>query len=234
MPTNITWLGHAGVRIVTPSGKTILIDPWLTGNPKAPFGVDGLDACDYMLLTHAHGDHAADAPAISRRFEPKTVAIYDFVRILEKQGLTNLVGISLGGTVNLDGIRVTGTVAFHGSTTEGPNGEVLYAGNPMGFVVAVPDGPTFYHSGDTSLFGDMKLIGELHKPDIAFLPIGDFYTMGPEAGAMAAKLLGVKKAIPIHFGTFPVLTGRPEEFRQYLAGSGIEVLQLEPGVTVSV
>jgi L-ascorbate metabolism protein UlaG (beta-lactamase superfamily) len=234
MASKFTWLGHAGFEVATPSGSTILIDPWLTGNPKAPFGVEGLSACHLLLLTHAHGDHSGDAPAIARRFSPSIVAMVEHATALGKQGLENLIGVNTGGSVQINGVTVTATHARHSSTYEGADGNLYSAGQAMGFVVRLEDGLTFYHAGDTALFGDMKLIAEMYKPTWAMLPIGDHYTMGPKEAAYAARLLGVEKVIPMHWGTFPLLTGTPEKFRQFLEGSGIECVQLEPGGSVTI
>jgi L-ascorbate metabolism protein UlaG (beta-lactamase superfamily) len=229
MSTSITWLGHAGIKLVSPGGKTILIDPWFTGNPKAPFPIEQLDRCDLLLITHAHSDHASDAPAIAKRFGCPLVTIFDFTQILAKQGLENLIGINKGGSVEVQGIKITATQALHSSTYTGPDGESVYAGEPMGFVLRLEDGTTLYHAGDTALFWDMKLIGEMHHPSLAFLPIGDHFTMGPMDAAYAAKLLEVKKIVPIHWGTFPLLIGTPGMLKHHLEDTKIDVIDLAPG-----
>jgi len=233
MATHFTFLGHAGVSVQTASGKTILIDPWLSGNPVATQSVDDIAACDLLLLTHAHGDHTGDVLTITKKFRPIVVAIYDLTTLLGKMGVENTVGINKGGGVEISGIRVTGTHAFHSSTLTMPDGTVAYAGEPMGFVVDA-DGFRFYHAGDTALFGDMELIAKFHSPELAFLPIGDHFTMNPREAAYAAKLLGVKSVVPIHWGTFPILTGTPAQLRESLAGTGIQCVELEPGESLSV
>ena len=233
MATHFTFLGHAGVSVQTASGKTILIDPWLTGNPVATQTVDDIRACDLLLLTHAHGDHTGDVLTIAKKFRPVVVAIFDLTTLLGKMDVQNVVGINKGGGVDISGIRVTGTHAFHSSTLTMPDGTVAYAGEPMGFVVDA-DGYRFYHAGDTALFGDMELIGKFHSPELAFLPIGDHFTMNAREAAHAAKLLGVKRVVPIHWGTFPLLTGTPAQLHEHLTGTGIECVELKPGQSLSV
>jgi L-ascorbate metabolism protein UlaG (beta-lactamase superfamily) len=224
----ITWLGHSAFRLRTPGGKEILIDPWYTGNPSFPESAKPKRA-DVMLLSHGHSDHIADAASMAKATGATVVGIWEVTSWLGSKGVKNLEPMNKGGTITTKGLRITMTDARHSSSFD-DNG-IVYLGEPAGFVVTLENGQTFYYAGDTSLFGDMKLIGELYKPDIAFLPIGDRFTMGPDTAAMAARWLGVKQVVPMHYGTFPLLTGTPDQLEKHLATSGIEVLILKPGET---
>jgi L-ascorbate metabolism protein UlaG (beta-lactamase superfamily) len=224
----ITWLGHSSFRLRTPGGKEVLIDPWYSGNPAFPAGARP-KAADIILISHGHSDHITDAAAMARETNATVVAIFEITAWLGTKGVKNVEPMNTGGTVTVKGLRITMTDARHSSSFD-DNG-VVYLGQPGGFIVKLENGQTIYFAGDTSLFGDMKLIGELYKPDIAFLPIGDRFTMGPDTAAIAAQWLGVKQVVPMHHGTFPLLTGTPEQLEQHLAGKGIEVLKLKPGET---
>jgi L-ascorbate metabolism protein UlaG (beta-lactamase superfamily) len=227
---SITWLGHATFIIGTPGGKRIVTDPWLEGNPVCPADRKRIDAADLILLSHGHFDHSGDVVNVARATKAPVVAIFELANWLESKGLQNVVGMGLGGTVNVAGLDVSMVPAVHSSSTT-ENGTVIYLGPPTGFVVRMENRQAFYFAGDTALFGDMRLIGEMHKPDVAFLPIGDHYTMGPEAAARACAFLGVRQVVPMHFGTFPVLTGTPERLKQLVEPSGVDVLVLTPGET---
>jgi L-ascorbate metabolism protein UlaG (beta-lactamase superfamily) len=157
------------------------------------------------------------------------VGIWEVTTWLGSKGIQNLEPMNKGGSITVKGLRVTMTEAIHSSSFD-ENG-IVYLGEPAGFIVKLENGQTIYFAGDTSLFSDMKLIGELYTPDIAFLPIGDRFTMGPDTAALAARWLGVKQVVPMHWGTFPLLTGTPEQLKQHLAGSDIQVLELKPGET---
>jgi L-ascorbate metabolism protein UlaG (beta-lactamase superfamily) len=228
----ITWLGHAALRVDTPGGKVLLFDPWLT-NPKAPAGaLAALDRVDVLLLTHGHSDHLGETVAIGRRFQPEVPCIFELHLYLQSQGLERTRPMNKGGSqVVAGGIRVTMTHADHSAAIEDPDqpGRLIYGGEPCGFVVELENGFRLYFAGDTALFGDMALIRDLHAPEMAVLPIGDLYTMGPRAAAAAARLLGARHVLPVHFGTFPPLTGTPAELARELAGSGIAVAELTPG-----
>jgi len=224
----ITWLGHSSFRVRTPGGKEILFDPWYTGNPAFPEAARPTKA-DLILVSHGHSDHITDAAAMARSTGATVVGIWEIYSYLGTKGVKNLEPMNKGGTITVQGLRITMTDARHSSSFD-DNG-VVYLGAAAGFVVKLENGQTIYYAGDTSLFGDMKLIAELYKPDIAFLPIGDRFTMGPDTAAIAAKWLGVKQVVPMHCGTFPLLTGTPQQLEQHLAGSGIEVLKLKPGET---
>jgi L-ascorbate metabolism protein UlaG (beta-lactamase superfamily) len=199
MATRVRWLGHSCLLFES-DGRRVLVDPFLTGNPKAAAKADEVEA-DLILISHGHGDHVGDAVAIAKRTGATVVTNYEIGEWLKGAGggLTKVHGLQHGGGVTLDGgIRVKLTLAFHGSVL--PDG--TYGGNPCGFVVTFPDGTRIYDAADTSLFGDMRLIGE-EGLDLALLPIGDYFTMGPDDALRAVKLLEPRRVIPIHYGTFP-------------------------------
>lgn len=224
----ITWLGHSSFRLRTPGGKELLFDPWYTGNPSFPPAARPKSA-DLILVSHGHSDHITDAAAMAKETGATVVAVWEITSWLGAKGIKNLEPMNKGGTVTTKGLRITMTDARHSSSVD--ESGIVYLGEAAGFVVALENGQTIYFAGDTSLFGDMKLIGELYKPAIAFLPIGDRFTMGPDTAAMAAQWLGVKQVVPMHHGTFPLLTGTPEQLEAHLKGKGIEVLALKPGET---
>ena len=224
----ITWLGHSSFSLRTPGGKILLFDPWYTGNPAFPEKLKPTSA-DLILISHGHSDHITDAVTTAKATGATVVGIWEITSWLGSKGVKNVEPMNKGGTIEVKGLRVTMTEACHSSSFD-ENG-ITYLGEPAGFVVRLENGQTIYFAGDTSLFGDMKLIGELYHPDIAFLPIGDRFTMGPDTAAMAAKWLGVKQVVPMHFGTFPLLTGTPEQLKNHLAGTSIQILALEPGQT---
>ena len=225
----ITWLGHSAFRVTTSAGKVILIDPFLSGNPLCPESEKKQARVDAVLLSHAHGDHLGDTLELSKQHKPSILAIYEFAAWLESKGASNVVGMSKGGTTQVAGIEVTMTHAFHSSSVS-DGGKQLYMGEPAGLILHLPGGIRLYHAGDTCVFGDMKLIAELYEPHIACLPIGDFYTMGPREAAHAIRLLGVKHVLPMHYGTFPPLTGRPAHLRELTKDvAGLEIHELKPG-----
>jgi L-ascorbate metabolism protein UlaG (beta-lactamase superfamily) len=237
--TKLTWYGHACVEIRTPGGKTILIDPWF-GNPKSTRAAAAVDRCDVMLVTHGHSDHVGDAVSIASRLRPAWPAIHEMSlwlgRILPG-GSDAVIGMNKGGTVEVAGLHVTMTRAEHSAGDWNAAAETtLYLGEPAGFVIELENGFRVYDAGDTTVFGDMRLIGDLYRPDLAVLPIGGHYTMGPREAAMAVELLDVQHVLPIHYGTFPILTGTPEELRRELARRGldrVEVHDPKPGGSVS-
>jgi L-ascorbate metabolism protein UlaG (beta-lactamase superfamily) len=235
----ITWLGHSTFHLTTPEGPTILVDPFLTHNPSCPKSHYHIES-DLILLTHGHADHIADVFTAWKRCSGQVVGIYDLTSWLGTQGLPaeKLMGMNRGGTTRLDSpaIELTMTLAVHSSTWQQPDGTLVPLGEPSGYVVGFSSGLKLYIAGDTALFGDMALIRDLYTPDIAILPIGDFYTMGPRPAAHAAKFLGVSAVIPCHYATFPALTGTPTALRDELGKLGlghIEVLAPEPGETLS-
>jgi L-ascorbate metabolism protein UlaG (beta-lactamase superfamily) len=228
--TRITWLGHATVLVQTAKGTHILIDPFLENNPKYPKSFKLPEKIDYILLTHGHGDHISDAVPVAKKHKSNVVAIYELAAFIASRGADNITGFNLGGTVQLDDVSVTMVEAKHSAGAEGKSG-TQYAGVAVGFVLTIANGPVLYHAGDTAVFSDMKLIKELYHPELAMLPIGGFYTMGPREAAMAAQFIEPKAILPIHFGTFPPLTGTPDQLNEFLKGS-IEIIRIAPGETI--
>lgn len=225
----LTWLGHAAVRLRSTDGTTIYVDPWLEGNPACPVAESRPTRADAVFLTHGHGDHFGDTLNLARRLGAQVFCIHEIAVYLEAQGAARVTGMNKGGTVTGPaGVRATMVDARHSGGLDTADG-VLPGGEPAGWVLGFPGGPTLYHAGDTMLFGDMALIRDLWAPDIAFLPIGGHFTMDPAQAARAARLLGVATVVPIHFGTFPILAGTPAELAAALAGSGIQVAALDPG-----
>jgi L-ascorbate metabolism protein UlaG (beta-lactamase superfamily) len=229
---SFTWLGHATFLLRSPGGKRILLDPWVTGNPSSPESAKKLGELDLMLITHGHSDHIADAVSIGRSSGAQVVAPYEVSVWLGQKGLKNVTGMNPGGTLRALGLSITMVPAMHSSSAE-QDGTILYLGVATGYVITFEDGLTIYFAGDTSIFGDMRLIGEMYRPTMAFLPIGDLYTMGPEQAAKACELLGVKQVVPMHYGTFPALTGTPATLRELVEPRGVQVLELKPGETRS-
>lgn len=227
---SITWYGHSTFVITTPGGKRIVTDPWLDGNPMCPPGMKKIAAADLILVSHGHSDHTSDVGTVSRATNASIVAVFELALWLERKGLNNVQGMGIGGTIGVAGLHVSMVPAIHTSSVI-ENDTNVYLGNPVGFVVRMEDGQAFYFAGDTALFGDMRLIAEMYAPQIAFLPIGDRFTMGPEAAALAARMLGVRQVVPMHYGTFPILTGTPDRLKQLVDPLGIDVLVLKPGET---
>jgi L-ascorbate metabolism protein UlaG (beta-lactamase superfamily) len=201
------------------------------GNPSCPEALKRFERLDAMLISHAHSDHMGDAVELARRHRPRhVVGSYEVCSWLGTKGVDNCSGMNLGGTQELLGMAVTMVRADHSSSIA--DGEqVLYGGPATGYIVRLGGGFTFYHAGDTALFSDMQLIAELYRPELAFLPIGDFYTMDPQQAARACRYLGIAKVVPVHWGTFPVLTGTPQELEKALEDLGVacEVVRLRPG-----
>lgn len=224
----VEWLGHATFLLKTAKGTTILIDPWLESNPAHPKNWRAPEKIDIVLCTHGHMDHIGDAAAVAKKYKPNFVGMYELMSYLKTKGAENITPMNLGGTVTLKDVTVTLVEARHSSSID-DNGQTIYCGEPAGFIIRVDGEPVLYDAGDTSVFGDMKLIGQIYKPQIALLPIGDHFTMGPDTAAIAAEYVGCNKVIPTHYGTFPVLTGRPDQLREHLRGKSIDVLELKPG-----
>lgn len=229
----LTWLGHA-TFLLEAQNKRILIDPWLTDNPACPDSLKDPGPLDAILITHGHNDHMGDAIEQAKKTGAPVVAMIEIADWLAMtQGIKDVVDMNKGGSVEVAGFKIHMTDARHSSTFMFGD-EVINCGEPVGYVIELETGFKIYHAGDTCVFGDMALIKKLLEPDIALLPIGDRYTMGPRSAAEAVRLLGVKTVVPMHFGTFPILTGTPDELRKEAADvDGLEVIDLKPGDTLT-
>ncbi len=229
----ITWLGHGTWLIKTPGGKRVLIDPFLEGNPSCPteYQGEGLGDIDLILATHGHADHIGDLIPVAQRTGAPVVAIFEVASWAERKGVSNVLGMNKGGTLEIAGLKVTLVDAVHSSSLI-DDGQSIDMGDPCGIVLTLENGYTIYDAGDTAVFGDMKLIAELYEPDLVILPIGDHFTMGPREAAKAIELLGARRVVAQHHGTFPVLTGTPDALRD-LVGDEVEILAIEPGQTLS-
>lgn len=210
----ITWLGHGTFQFGLESGEVLVLDPWTDGNPSYPKS-HSFSRLDGMLITHGHFDHIHDAVPLATRFSPRVVAIYETCQWLESKGVANTFPMNKGGSQKLGPLTVTMTHAVH-SCGILDNGQIIYGGEAAGYVLGMPDGRRVYFAGDTNVFTDMQLIADLYRPELAFLPIGDLFTMSPREAAAACRMLNVKKVVPMHFGTFPPLTGRPEQLAELI------------------
>lgn len=227
----VTWLGHGTWLWETSEGRRLLVDCWTRNNPACPEEYKepaGLGTIDGILITHGHFDHLADAVEIIRATQAPAVAIFETAMYLGGRGLETVTGINKGGTIEVAGCRATMVHAIHSGGITADDGTIIEGGDPAGYVVEFPDGLVVYHAGDTDVFGDMALIAEIYRPDVAVLPIGDLYTMSPRQAAHAVRLLGVRQVLCGHWGTFPPLTGRPARLRE-LVGEGVDIPDLEPG-----
>ena len=224
----LTWLGHATFKFET-EGKTFLIDPWVDSNPACPDELKTFDRLHVMYITHGHWDHTEDAVPIAKKHTPTVVTMIEVAKWLESKGVQNTIGMNKGGTVTVDGVKATMVTANHSSSVTEEDGTTIYTGEPAGFVLEFANGYKIYHAGDTNVFGDMQIIGEIYQPDLALLPIGGHFTMGPREAAYAVKLLNVPAILPMHYGTFPLLTGTLEEFLKLTASMDVEIVDLEVG-----
>ena len=225
--TVITWLGHATFKFETTEGKIVIVDPWIAGNPATPESEKEQREVDLVLITHGHFDHIADAVDIGTKLKPQTFAIPETSHWLNSKGVPNVGELNKGGTVEAQGVHFTMTHAVHScGITDGD--QVVYGGEAAGYVLQFPGGLKVYHAGDTTVFSDMQIIADLYEPDICLLPIGGWYTMSPKEAAYACNLLGAKTVVPMHFGTFPILTGTPDELSK-LVGNSTEVVEMTPG-----
>lgn len=229
----ITWFGHSAFLFASPSGKTVLVDPWME-NPKAPAGAKDVAPVDLILVTHGHSDHVGNTIEIAKRTKAKVLSIYEVFLYLQSQGVTTADGMNKGGTMNVDGTKITMVDAKHSSGID-VGGNVVPGGEAAGYVIEFENGFKVYHAGDTCVFGDMRYIRQLYKPDLVILPIGDLYTMGPREASIAVQLLNPKHIIGMHYATFPVLTGTPAELKKNLpAPYRKKVHELTPGVPITL
>jgi L-ascorbate metabolism protein UlaG (beta-lactamase superfamily) len=225
----ITWLGHSAFKILSPGGKVLAIDPWLSDNPACPAAMKTLDRLDLMILTHGHFDHFSDAVQLGRTLQPKVAANFEICQYLEMEGVQSACAMNKGGTQTLEGIGITMVHASHTSSIRAGD-RILPGGEAAGFILEFENGFKIYDAGDTAVFSDMKLIAELYRPDLTLLPIGDLFTMGPKEAALACRLMRPSRVIPKHFGTFPALSGTPEALRELTRDlPEMEIIVLKPG-----
>ena len=226
---SLTWLGHGAFRFDTPGGKRVYVDPYLD-NPKCPEAEKEPERVDLIALTHGHDDHVGSTVELAKRFGCPVIAQVELRGFLDSEGAGGELSQApnKGGTAEAQGIKVTLTDANHSSSWS----DGRYLGEACGLVIEVENGTKLYFAGDTNVFMDMQLIGRIYEPDIVIIPIGDHFTMGPREAAVALELLGVRRCVPCHYGTFPLLTGTPEKLREL--APGVEVLTPEPGETITV
>jgi L-ascorbate metabolism protein UlaG (beta-lactamase superfamily) len=224
----ITYLGHSAFKLRSPQGKVVLIDPWIE-NPLLQISAKDLGKVDLILVTHGHGDHVGNTLAIVRETQPTIVAIHEISQYFVGKGYEKIIGMNKGGTVETEGLKITMTHAVHSSTIS-ENGRMIPAGEAAGFVIEFENRFRVYHAGDTAVFKDMEIIRDIYHPELALLPIGDHYVMSPEEAAYACRLLRPRLVIPMHYKTFPALTGTPERFRDLVQDLvDLEVIGLAPG-----
>jgi len=228
----VTWLGHATVLFESPKGRRVLVDPWLS-NPSCPADCKDVGNIDVLLVTHGHFDHIEDAPAVAKRTGATVVGTFEVCQWLATKGVEKVSPMNKGGSQDQAGIRISMVHALHTSGYVDAAG-ITYLGEAAGYVLRFENGLAVYCAGDTALFGDMALIKDLYAPEVAVLPIGDLFTMGPEAAARAVDLLGVRQVVPIHYGTFPALTGTVDRFRGLVEPKGVHVIELKPGVATKI
>jgi len=227
----VTWLGHAAFLIESPKGVRIAIDPWIGNNPAFPKGFD-YGKLDVIAATHGHFDHFGDdGIPLAKRSGATVIAIFELALHCGAHSVEKVSGMNKGGSQRIANVEFRMVQAVHSAGTSGAGKETNFPADPCGYVMTFEDDFRIYHAGDTNVFSDMALIGELYAPDLALLPIGDFYTMGPREAAKACELLRVPRVLPMHWGTFAALPGRPEALREELAKRrlAVEVVELSPG-----
>ncbi len=226
----LTWLGHSTFRIETPEGKTLYIDPWIEGNPMCPDSEKNVKKADVLICTHGHFDHIAGAVDVAKKHGSTVVGIFELCLWMEKKGVTAIAPMNKGGTQKVADVNITMVHAVHSCGIQDGD-QIVYGGEACGYVLEFSNGVKIYHSGDTAAFSDMAIIRELYAPKIAMLPIGDHFVMSPREAAYACKLLKPETVIPMHFGTFPILTGKPSELQRLVPE--VKVVEFKPGQTVS-
>jgi L-ascorbate metabolism protein UlaG (beta-lactamase superfamily) len=229
--TRITWLGHASFELQFDSGEVLLLDPWIEGNPAYPKGYE-IRRVDAIAVSHGHGDHLGSVVPLATKFGATVAAMVEVAGWVASKGVKSTIGFNKGGTVDLGFVKLTMTHALHSSSID-DNGKAIYGGEAAGYILTFKDGRRAYFAGDTAIFSEMGLYGDIYHPQLAFLPIGDHYTMGPEEAAYAARLLKVKEIIPMHYGTFPLLKGTPRQLEEHLAEPGIRVLPIKQGQSLN-
>jgi L-ascorbate metabolism protein UlaG (beta-lactamase superfamily) len=227
----LTWLGHSTFRLQTPAGQTVLIDPWVMNNPMCPKSEKKVHKVDVLLCTHGHFDHIGDAVEIAKKHNPTVVGIFELCMWMQKKGVQKVAPMNKGGSQRFGDMKVTMVHAVHSCGIQDGD-QIIYGGEACGYVIELDNGVKMYHAGDTSVFSDMQIINDLYGPQIAMLPTGDLFTMSPKEAAYACKLLRPKTVIPMHFGTFPPLTGTPGELERLTIHLGVDVVELTPGETV--
>lgn len=232
--TRVQWLGHSTFIVTSPEGFRILIDPWLEQNPACPAVLKQPEDLGLILATHGHFDHIGDCVAVARRTGAPVVGIFELCHWLNAHGVENTLDMNKGGTQTIGPVQVTMVHADH-SCGILDEGRIVYGGEAAGYILHFTNGLRLWHMGDTAVFGDMALIAGLYRPDVILMPIGDHYVMSPAEAAQAVRLTGARRVIPMHFGTFPALTGTPEALIEHLGDvPDFELLAMRPGETVEL
>ena len=230
----ITYFGHSTFKIKSPEGKIIFIDPWINENPSCPDELKDVDGVDVIGVTHGHFDHISDVRQLAEKFKPTVVSNWEICDWLSSKNIEKCSPMNKGGGQVVDGIKFIMTHAQHSSGIKDDDGTTMYGGEPAGFVVELENGFRLYHAGDTNIFSDMKLIAELYNPELVMLPIGDLFTMSPLEASYSCRFLNPKYVIPMHYGTFPPLTGTPAQLKALtLDLTEMEIIAMKPGEVLS-